>query len=64
MSDMERKKYVTPVSEVVPLTGERLLDDGFSEEKDNAPEFNNGELDANSFTLFEVDDNSNKLWDE
>ena len=28
MSDMERKIYVTPVSEVVPLTGERLLDDG------------------------------------
>ena len=64
MNNMERKIYVTPVSEVVPLTSERLLDDGFSESKDDAPELNDGELDANSFTLFEVDANSNKLWDE
>ena len=46
------------------MTGERLLDDGFSESKDDAPELNDGELDANTFTLFEVDANSNKLWDE
>ncbi len=64
MSDMERKIYVTPESEVVPLTGERLLDDGFSEDKDNAPELNDGELDANSFTLFDEDANSKNLWDE
>lgn len=64
MSDMEKKKYITPVSEVVPLTGERLLDDGYSEQKDGTPVINDGELDANFFTLFEVDANSNKLWDE
>ena len=64
MNNMEKKKYVIPVSEVVPLTGGRLLDDGFSEQKDNIPELNNGELDANSFTLFDEDANRNKLWDE
>ena len=65
MSDMEKKTYITPVSDVVPLMGERLLgDDGFSESQRGVPVLDDGELDANSTSFFEEGAYSNKLWDE
>ena len=65
MSDMEKKTYITPVSDVVPLMGERLLgDDGFSEPKRDVSVLDDGELDANSTSFFEEGAYSNKLWDE
>ena len=60
---MEKKTYITPLIEVVPLTGERLLDDGFSETKDNTPTLNEGELDANS-SFFEDGPSNRGLWDD
>lgn len=65
MSVMEKKSYITPVSDVVPLSGERLLgDDGFSEPKKDVPVLDDGELDANSTSFFEEGVFNNKLWDE
>ena len=45
------------------MTGERLLDDGFSETKDNTPTLNGGELDANS-SFFEEGPSNRGLWDD
>lgn len=61
-SFMKTKAYIKPMTDIFPLMGNCILNDGFSEDLDKAPEKDDIELDGNEYTFFD-DFSSDKIWD-
>ena len=59
---MKTKAYIKPMTEIFPLMGNRILNDGFSEDPEKATVKDNIELEGNENTFFD-DFSSNNLWD-
>ena len=59
---MKTKIYKKPISEIFPLLGNCILDDGFSLDRDKAQPVENIELDGNEYSLFD-EYSTESLWD-